>query len=247
MQWSSPSKPAEITEKRLIDAILDELFPPDSSLPAERELAQQLGVTRPTLREALQRLARDGWVEIRQGKPTRVKNYLEEGSLGVLSALADRSQHLPDDFIPDLLAVRLDIAPAYTRLAVERNPKTVCALLEKSKALQDLPESYALYDWEVHHKLTVMSKNPIYTLILNGFAGLYQPMACQYFQNLLARRASLAFYKSLLKAAEAHDPNQAEEITRRVMEQSLSFWSETTRNQDFTEQIKRPHNSGGEK
>ena len=113
-------RPAEYAENQLIDSILSGVYPIASVLPAERELAAQMGVTRPTLREALQRLARDGWLEIRQGKSTRVRDYWQEGSLGVLGALAQRTSDLPDDFVPNLLAVRLALAPAYTRQAVER-------------------------------------------------------------------------------------------------------------------------------
>ncbi|MEN4099414.1 MAG: GntR family transcriptional regulator, partial [Anaerolineaceae bacterium] len=88
MNWKPPEKPGELTESRLISAILANHFPPGSNLPGERELAVQFGVTRPTLREVLQRLERDGWVEIRQGKPTRVLNYWQEGNLAVLVAVA---------------------------------------------------------------------------------------------------------------------------------------------------------------
>ena len=70
MDWELPLRPAELAENRLIDAIVDGDFPINATLPPERELAQQLGVTRPTLREALQRLARDGWIEIHHGRRT---------------------------------------------------------------------------------------------------------------------------------------------------------------------------------
>src|SRR5215211_1553365 len=42
-------------------------FKPGSRLPAERELAQQLGVSRPSVREALIALEVEGWVEVRTG------------------------------------------------------------------------------------------------------------------------------------------------------------------------------------
>ena len=58
MNWTSPQKPAEVAESRLITAILDGRFPIGQPLPPERELAGQLGVSRPALREALQRMAR---------------------------------------------------------------------------------------------------------------------------------------------------------------------------------------------
>jgi DNA-binding GntR family transcriptional regulator len=55
--WTTAPKPADLAENRLLDAILDGSFPINSNLPPERDLATQLGVTRPTLREALQRLS----------------------------------------------------------------------------------------------------------------------------------------------------------------------------------------------
>ena len=155
MHWTTPQKPAELTETRLIDAILNGRFPPGSLLPAERELALLLGVTRPTLREALQRLARDGWLEIHQGKATRVKDYWYEGNLGVLSALAQHYENLPEDFVPKLLAVRQVIAPVYARLAVEQKHTTVIQLLDKSSSLFDEAAEFAIYDWEVHHTLSI--------------------------------------------------------------------------------------------
>mgnify|MGYP000255308314 CR=1 FL=1 len=61
--WPAPVKPAELTYSRLIDAVLDGTFPANSTLPGERQLAELLGVTRSTLREALQRLAGKGAAE----------------------------------------------------------------------------------------------------------------------------------------------------------------------------------------
>lgn len=42
-------------------------FPPGSRLPAERDLAKQMGVSRPSVREALIALEVEGWVEVRTG------------------------------------------------------------------------------------------------------------------------------------------------------------------------------------
>ncbi|MBN1148542.1 MAG: fatty acid metabolism transcriptional regulator FadR [Anaerolineales bacterium] len=224
MNWITPQKPAEMAENRLIDAILQDHFPIGSSLPAERELAAQLGVTRPTLREALQRLARDGWIEIHHGKPTRVCNYWQEGNLGVLGAIAHRSQSLPPNFVPDLLSVRLLLAPTYARLAIERSPGLVIAALQNHNELPEAPEVFAIFDWNLHHQMTVASSNPIYTLILNGFRELYQPMAQRYFQSPAARASSRAFYARLQQAACAANAEMAEAITRQVMTDSLVLW-----------------------
>jgi GntR family negative regulator for fad regulon and positive regulator of fabA len=223
---SSLDRPAVHAERALVSAILCGEYPPGVTLPAERELAVQIGVTRPTLREAMQRLARDGWLTIQQGKPTMVNDYWREGGLGVLGALArpGNGLPLPPDFIPNLLAVRLDLAPAYTRAAVERNPDAVAGLLAAAANLEDTPVAFAAFDWRLHHTLTVASGNPIYTLILNGFAGFYQQMACRYFASPEARETSRLFYRSLAAAAQRGDAVGAETLTRQVMQHSIDRW-----------------------
>lgn len=222
--WSAPLRPAIYAEQSLITAILDGEFPPGSTLPAERDLAIRLGVTRPTLREALQRMERDGWLVIQQGKPTHVNDIWINGGLNVLSALVHSDQELPADFIPNLLAVRQVLAPEYTRAAVKNNPQQVSDFLKTASELEDTPAAYASFDWQLHHMLTISSGNPIYTLILNGFAGFYEQMAQRYFSRVEARLASRAFYTALREAVDSGNPSLAEAVTRSVMQASLSLW-----------------------
>ncbi|GAB4212387.1 MAG: fatty acid metabolism transcriptional regulator FadR [Roseiflexaceae bacterium] len=221
---SPPARPLAHAEQALLTAILEGIYPPGSVLPAERELATRLGVTRPTLREALQRLARDGWLTIRQGKPTRVNDFWREGGLNILSHLAAHGQHLPPGFVVHLLEARLALAPAYTRAAVAHAPEEVAALLEERPASDESPESYAAFDWRLHRELALGSGNPIYPLILNGFAGFYEQMARRYFAPAQARARSQAFYTALLSAARAADPDQAARLAEEVCRESIELW-----------------------
>ncbi len=230
MPWTPPSKPAEITESRLIAAILDGTFPIGASLPAERDLAARLGVTRPTLREALQRLGRDGWIEIRHGKPTRVRNYWEEGNLAVLAAIAHYQRNLPADFVPNLLQVRCLLAPAYTRQAVERRPQDIARLvadilrLDEMAGLPDTNQDYTAGDWRLHYQLTIASGNPVFTLILNGFRELYVEMGLRYFASPANRAHSLRFYHALLDCARRADAAAAAALCEQVMRETLGNW-----------------------
>ncbi|MCL6431988.1 MAG: fatty acid metabolism transcriptional regulator FadR [Anaerolineae bacterium] len=222
--WPRPKRPALHAEQALVTAILDGTYPPGALLPGERELARQLGVTRPTLREALQRLERDGWLTINQGKSTRVRDFWRDGGLNVLSSLVRYGGPLPSGFVTQLLEVRLAMAPAYTRAAVERQGQTVAAYLAGHTALEDTPEAFARFDWLLHHALTICSGNPIYTLILNGFAGFYEQLACLYFRQPEARASSRSFYAALLEAAREGDALRAEGIARQVMAKSIELW-----------------------
>ena len=85
--------PAALAEEYIVKSIWNNRFPAGSDLPAERELADIIGVTRTTLREVLQRLARDGWLSIQHGKPTRVNNVWETAGPNIIETLIklDRS------------------------------------------------------------------------------------------------------------------------------------------------------------
>lgn len=216
-------RPAELAEYRLIEQILTGIYPPGSQLQAERELAASLGVTRPTLREALQRLARDGWLEIHQGKPTRICNYLQEGNLAVLSAIAARQDDLPSGFVANLLSVRCLLAGEYARLAVARNAGEAASYLNRASGLVQTAEAFTAYDWGLHRLLTTLSGNPVFTLILNGFKDLYLIMGRTYFSYPAARKHSDTFYSNLLGACQNQDPEAAGQITQLVMEESLEL------------------------
>ncbi len=227
--WSRPQRPAAYAEQALVTAILDGTYPPGCTLPGERALAEQLGVTRPTLREVLQRLERDGWLTIAQGKPTQVNDYWQAGGLNVLSGLVRYGRRLPPGFVTRLLEVRLALAPAYARAAVACAAPQVARYLTAYAGLDEAPEAFAHYDWGLHHTLTVASGNPVYTLILNGFSGFYEQVAHLYFRPPEARASSRAFYAALLAAAQRADADEAERVTRTVMSESIRLWGEVTR------------------
>lgn len=225
--WVTPQKPTDLAEKQLLSAILDGSFPIGSALPPERELAQALGITRPTLREALQRLARDGWIRIQQGKSTLVSDFWKDGNLVMLNALAQQPESLTYEFITNLLEVRSSLAPAYASLAVSRADEALIAFLEACVNLHGTPEAYAQADQELHHRLTLQSGNPIFTLIYNGFRKLSYQAGLRYFASPEAREYSRAYYQGLLQDARQKDGASAEERTRQVMQNSLIYWQKT--------------------
>ncbi len=226
MQRPAALRPVDHVEQAVVTAILEGRFPPGSILPAERELAAQLGITRPTLREALRRLERDGWLVVRQGKSTAVTDFWTEGGMNVLSGIVRYSQHLPPDFVANLLQVRLDLAPTYTRLAVERAPARVLKALAGHDRLAEQPAACAAFDWTLQKTLAAASGNPIYALILNSFASFYHQLAVLYFSHPESRASSRAYYAALAAAAQQGDGLAAEDATRAVMRASIRLWQQ---------------------
>lgn len=222
--WLPPERPAVLTEKRIITAILDGTFAVDSNLPAERELSAQLGITRPTLREALQRLARDGWLEIRQGKPTRVRNYWQEGNLAVLASIAQHEENLPPEFVPWLLSARVLLAPAYTRQAIEKNGAQVGSYLTDFESLPDDPQAYANFDWGLHRQLSILGGNPFFTLFINTVQRLYEILGPRYFSLPETRKHSQSWYAYLRSCARECNGEEAQHLTEKIMQESLELW-----------------------
>ncbi|MAT44583.1 MAG: fatty acid metabolism transcriptional regulator FadR [Anaerolineaceae bacterium] len=223
MNWYTPLKPAEIAEQRLVQAILENVFPINSFLPPERDLSAKIGVTRPTLREALQRLARDGWLEIHQGKPTRVRDYWSEGNLSVLSSIAKYEKDISPNFIIQLLEIRVLLSPTYTQLAIQKKPKLIADYLSNRPQNNDLAEHFAKFDWELQQLLAQNSGNPIFTLILNGFEELYKQKGILYFSTHAARENSENFYKQLWQAALEKDHQLAFQIALQTMQTSIQL------------------------
>ncbi|CAH0525382.1 fatty acid metabolism transcriptional regulator FadR [Vibrio hippocampi] len=113
--------PAGFAEKYIIESIWNGRFAPGSILPAERELSELIGVTRTTLREVLQRLARDGWLTIQHGKPTKVNQFMETSGLHILDTLMTLDADNATSIVEDLLAARTNISPIFMRYAFKVN------------------------------------------------------------------------------------------------------------------------------
>jgi GntR family negative regulator for fad regulon and positive regulator of fabA len=153
-----------------------------------------------------------------------VNDVWRSGGLNVVSGIVRHAKVLPPGFVPSLLELRLLLSPAYARAAVERSAADVRDLLADHGDLPESAAAFAAFDWRLHHRLTVASGNPLFTLILNGFAGFYERMARLYFRSPEARSASRNFYAALLESAQRGDGASAEAITRQVMARSIEMW-----------------------
>ena len=218
-------RPTQYAEQIIVTSILNGTYPPGSLLPAERVFAEQLGVTRPTLRETLQRLASEGWVTIQHGKQTVVNDCWKEGGLRMLGTTAKFGKHLPKEFISHLLEVRVTMFPAVTRRAVQHAPEVLVEYLSDHKKLDEDPEAFARYDWGLQLLIARESRNPIYLLILNDFASIFNMMAPHYFSLERGRTASHAYYENLLRNI-MKGGGEVEDIVRDALAKSIIIWSE---------------------
>ncbi|WDE03266.1 fatty acid metabolism transcriptional regulator FadR [Thalassomonas viridans] len=218
--------PAGFAEQYIVESIWNGGFPPGSILPAERELSELIGVTRTTLREVLQRLARDGWLTIKHGKPTRVNNFWDTSSLNILENLAQLDQEGIPDLVDNLLSARTNISAIYVRGAIKNNPEKTIELLSAYRDVEDTGEAFAEFDYRLNKELVVASENPIYLLILNGFKGLYSRIGSLYFAQEQGREISRTYYQKLIDLAKENRFDDAVFAVRKYGIESGKLWLE---------------------
>lgn len=226
MKIIKAQSPAGFAEEYIVDSIWNNRFPPGSILPAERELSELIGVTRTTLREVLQRLARDGWLTIQHGKPTKVNNYWETCGLNILTTLAKLDTEGVEDLIDHLLAARTNFSAIYVRGAIKNNPEKVIELVQKSRELTEDPQEFADFDYFINHELAFASNNSIYVLVLNGFKGFWSKIAKYYFSHEEARNLAREYYNDLEKFAEAGKFDESIGLIRKYGINSGKIWHE---------------------
>ncbi len=215
-----PMKPAAFAEHQIMTFILDGQWPPGYALPAERILAQSLGITRPPLREALQRLAREGWLTIAHGKPTRVNDYLSQGGLGVLSTLARHGGTLSTEMITSLLEARVILLPGIAEQAGRQNSDLLIQFLQTRPGAA--PDAMAAYDWSLQQVMVKAAGNPILNLIFNDFTPMYQLWCVAYFKDSQARGRSRVYYADLAAALEGG--RSLASLVREMMQEALDQW-----------------------
>ncbi|WP_448211120.1 fatty acid metabolism transcriptional regulator FadR [Colwellia sp. MEBiC06753] len=218
--------PAGFAEQYIVESIWNGGFPPGSILPAERELSELIGVTRTTLREVLQRLARDGWLTIKHGKPTKVNNFWETSSLNILETLAQLDQDGIPELVDNLMSARTNISAIYVRAAIKNNPEKTIELLESYKDVEDDGEKFAEFDYQLNKELVTASGNSIYLLILNGFRGLYSRLGALYFKHPKGREISRQYYERLIALAKAGKYDESIFAVRKFGIESGNLWRE---------------------
>jgi DNA-binding FadR family transcriptional regulator len=107
--------------------ILNGTFKPGVKLPAEREIAEQLGVSRPSVREALAVLEILGVIDIRVGDGSYVKDNASNFKL--------EANELKNSAPFELLEARLLVEPFIVELAVERATDFHIAVLQETTEL----------------------------------------------------------------------------------------------------------------
>ncbi|HJL02445.1 MAG TPA: FCD domain-containing protein [Polyangiaceae bacterium LLY-WYZ-15_(1-7)] len=216
---------ADAAADRLRRRILEGELPAGSMLPGERELSEQLGVSRLTLRSALASLQAQGLIEKVHGAGNRVLDYRETGGVELvahLARLAVEGGTMPLRLLGELLEFRRLIAVELLGLVAERaTPEELRALREHRQAqaeLVDDPEGFMKADLDFARLLVRAGHNLTLELLYNTVQRLVTATPGIEAAFAVNSRATLQTYDQLLDLIESRDPDRVRRLARTVME-----------------------------
>lgn len=212
---------------RLEELILSGELKAGERLPAERDLATRLGVSRPVLHEALVDLAAKGLVTINPRRGVAVNDFRKSGSMAILSSLlAYHNGEIDPQLVTSLLSMRILVETETARLAAEHASAAQLAELRKivlSELTADRSSISALVelDFEFHLLISIASENMAYPLILNSFKTVYTHFTSAFYQKTAGSAVVdvvHTYHRHLLQALENHDTQKSVEIMKALLE-----------------------------
>ncbi len=203
--------PEDVFDQLLGEVVDGELSAGDS-LPSERRLAEVLGVSRPAVREALQRLSQARLVEVRHGGSTTVLDFRTSAGLDLLPRLLVRDGELDPAVGRSILQARQAIAPAVAAQAAETGgPQAAEALTAAVRRLETAADSEArqhaaLGFWDA---IVDAADSIVFRLLFNSLRMAYEPAIAALGPVMEAEVDNLDGYRALAEAVAAGDPEAA--------------------------------------
>ena len=185
----------------------------DRWLPAERSLAEQLGVSRTVVREATKRLEQQGLLEIQHGTGIKVVNKLHRPLNDSLSLL------IPDvaERLQQLNETRMSIEPDAAAFAAERASTEHIRNMQKIQAeLESAPDHAAAIEADIsmHRAIAQASGNLIYQLVLDSLADIGFTSRLRTIGRI-GKAAAVEHHAQILEAIINRDPAAARAAMQR--------------------------------
>jgi len=203
----------QVVVAHIRDLIEKGLVRPGDKLPAERDLAVQIGVSRPTVRVGLRALAAMGIVESRHGSGTYIPDgppALGSQSLSLLAALHGFTR---EEMYDARRVLEVGAAGMASEHATADQLATIADEVTNLFATLDDPLVFLVHDIRFHRAVADASGNPIIAALVEMVSALYY--------DRRRETAELASDRDLREAAELH---------RRIYQAIRARNSEAARN-----------------
>ena len=211
-----PIRPRRISEEivnQIKELIAKGELAPGERIPAERELATTLGVSRPPLREALMALEMMGFIEARQGGGTYVRSLTDTAMADPLATLVEEKS---PPVLKSLVEVRMGLESWSSFLAANNaTEEEITALQEICHTMAEQTDDGwdAEIDAQFHVTITKASHNTLQMHMLNTIYSLFHTSIMLALTEFYSRegytKLLLEQHQAIVNAIAARDPQGA--------------------------------------
>lgn len=195
--------------KQISRLVITGALRPGQRLPSERALAEKLGVSRPSLREALSALGSVGILQVRPGSGVYVSDLSVATLVTPLSFVLDLNLKAYEE----LLEIRRFLEPPAARLAAknltEAQLDALEQLLNRLAGAEDDPSTYLALDIEFHQAIHKASGNQLLATLMESLGVLERSERALTTQFSDARKAAVRGHGRILAALRARDGERA--------------------------------------
>lgn len=214
--------------KQIADLIASHIksgeFAPGTYLPAERDLAHQLGVSRSSVREALIALEVSGLVEIRVGNGVLVLSHHEEHhGKGVLDDEEDKDYDSPFQLIGARSVIEGEVAAMAAKSAT---PQQIAGIEEAVNRMDEIvnsanpldEEGLTVADWHFHMRIAEATGNYVLVEIVEAlrkrqFSPIFRRTE-KHFSKRELKVQTVEDHRAVLNAIKAGDAEAAREAMK---------------------------------
>jgi DNA-binding FadR family transcriptional regulator len=213
----------DVCVTRFEELIISGKLSPGQKLPPERELALQLGVSRPVVHEALVDIAAKGLVSLKPRIGSIVNDYRKEGSLALQNSLVSyHNGMLEPKLLDGLLDMRILFETENAKLAARNRTDEQAGELnqlvhQEQDAARNEMNLLTELDFQFHLLLAISTGNPSYPLLLNSFKQVYTNLTGLFFSLPSVIPAVLGFHRQLADAIEKKDEEDAVNVMTRLL------------------------------
>ena len=196
------------------DLIASGRLKPGDRLPAEREFAQTLSVSRSAVREAIRALESLGIVEARPGQGTFMAALSGSQGRDPITAGLFQAWNTQRKLFEVRQVIEPDLAALAARRATADHTEKLRAILNEQEAEIQNGESGGKQDTMFHYLIAEVTGNEILVRIVDSLMDLLQKTREASLQTNKRRGQSLRQHQAILRAIEARNPLVAEHRMR---------------------------------
>jgi GntR family transcriptional regulator, transcriptional repressor for pyruvate dehydrogenase complex len=203
----------EVAIRAINERIRDGRLRVGDPIPSEAGIADDLGVSRTVVREALRALAALGVVDLGNGRRARVGTIDKD----VLGVVLDHAVHTDQVSIQQIYDVRRTVEMRTVSLAalrrVDSEADTIAACAAAMRETFSRPPEVMEHDIAFHGAIAVASRNPLFALVVGSFALVTRQtwrIGWESRTTDAQRMASVECHERIAAAIEARDPRAAE-------------------------------------